>query len=65
MLSPAGQWEDHRGLLDFNMLSGDWPDALPATAGDFPRQGRSSGVAACRALASFAGMRDALLRAGL
>ncbi|KAL4443898.1 hypothetical protein ABPG75_011635 [Micractinium tetrahymenae] len=33
----TGQWEDHRGLLDFNMLTGDWPDALPATAGDFPR----------------------------
>ncbi|KAL4449525.1 hypothetical protein ABPG77_007169 [Micractinium sp. CCAP 211/92] len=33
----TGQWEDHRGLLDFNMLTGDWPDSLPATAGDFPR----------------------------
>lgn len=37
----AGEWEDHRGLLDFNMLTGDWPDALPGAAGDFPRCGGS------------------------
>jgi hypothetical protein len=32
-----GQWADHRGLLDFNLLTGDWPDALPDTQGAFPR----------------------------
>ena len=35
----AGKWADHRGLLDFNVLSGDWPHALPAHAGTFPRHG--------------------------
>ena len=35
---PAGQWADHRGTLDFNLLKGDWPDALPAPdGGGFPR----------------------------
>lgn len=36
--SGAGQWADHRGTLDFNLLKGDWPDALPAADGNgFPR----------------------------
>lgn len=33
----SGQWADHKGLLDFNVLSGDWPDALPEEKGGFPR----------------------------
>ncbi|KAL4855201.1 Calponin y domain-containing protein [Chlorella vulgaris] len=34
----TGLWADHRGALDFNRLTGDWPDALPAQEGGFPRQ---------------------------
>ena len=33
----TGAWADHRGLLDFNLLLADWPDALPAADGGFPR----------------------------
>jgi hypothetical protein len=32
-----GQWSE-RGLLDFNVLHGDWPDALPSAPGTAPRR---------------------------
>jgi hypothetical protein len=54
----TGLWADHRGALDFNRLTGDWPDALPAQEGGFPRQaavgrwkGRTMGRPACLPLA--------------
>ena len=34
---PVKGWTD-RGLLDFNLLHGDWPDALPPKTGDLSRQ---------------------------
>lgn len=32
----TGKWSE-AGLLDQNVLHGDWPHALPAAAGSFPR----------------------------
>ena len=32
----GGTWDGH-GLLDFNVLTGDWPGALPAAGNQFPR----------------------------
>jgi hypothetical protein len=35
----TGGWADHRGLLDLNLLKGDWPDALPDQSGGLARWG--------------------------
>ena len=50
-----GQWSE-RGLLDFNVLHGDWPDALPSAPGTAPRRVPLPSTLECPGLAAAKGV---------